>query len=370
MAVNLSNCGKKVGFVLPINDERSPIARPVEMAGRSRQGRGTQSCVIEDENSFSSEDSFHEFEEITQVDPASTQIQTGNPRRRSPSSFIPYVHYVHESKLDQYQRSFGDQIDSKIESIIQSCECLAEIGQFDSLEPEIDAQLLNIFSLKISFEENLAKVREVLNLIDHTGDLNALERLWTMSGFGGENGDESVPKKSKSKTNSLKRMPKKFTQYKSRIWDIANPYDSMPISYAQEPMDRWLDERKRNRKDAASQKEPAANNKKASSEEEDEEDIIFADGRSLPVKCPITLQLFVDPVKNKLCNHVYSRLSIDQYVSSAGGRATCPVVGCSSIVTKESIAPDLEVQAKLDRIALMRLFKEQKDSRILVTQID
>ena len=338
------------------------------MAGnRSRRNHSTQSCVINDE--ASSDDSFHEFEEITQLTTtSSTQSQLGNSRRRPTSSFIPYIHYIYESKLDQYQRSFSDQLDLAIEDIIQSCESLSEIGQFTTIESEIDSKLLDVLAKKIESEQTFVKIREVLNLIDHTGDLNALDKLWTMNdGFVKETSGsgERASKKVKD-TNKLmiKKMPKKFSQYKARIWDITNPYDSMPISYAQTPVDNWIGKWKKKELQSGSNEKSQSD---GSDEDIEEEDVVFADTRALPIKCPISLQLFVDPVKNRQCGHVYSRLSIDQYISSAGGRTTCPVVGCSSIVTKESIVPDMEVQAKLDRIALMKLFEEQKDLKNSVT---
>ena len=80
-----------------------------------------------------------------------------------------------------------------------------------------------------------------MNLIDHTRDLNALDKLWTMNdGFDKDTSGSSKKVKIIIKL-MLKKMPKKkFSQYNARIWDITNPYDSMLISYAQTPVDNWI----------------------------------------------------------------------------------------------------------------------------------
>lgn len=63
----------------------------------------------------------------------------------------------------------------------------------------------------------------------------------------------------------------------------------------------------------------------------------------LDLKCPITGSPLTDPVKNKLCSHVYSRSGIEGLMQQARGRACkCPVYGCGNAkVTREQLEDDL-----------------------------
>jgi len=54
--------------------------------------------------------------------------------------------------------------------------------------------------------------------------------------------------------------------------------------------------------------------------------------------CPITKTELVDPVKNKLCGHTYSRNAIEQHIKSMKTRAKCPIPGCKS---KEVMTSDV-----------------------------
>ena len=46
------------------------------------------------------------------------------------------------------------------------------------------------------------------------------------------------------------------------------------------------------------------------------------------LKCPITATLFENPVKNKVCGHVYSRAGIQQVIKNK--KTTCPIAGCTN----------------------------------------
>lgn len=73
-------------------------------------------------------------------------------------------------------------------------------------------------------------------------------------------------------------------------------------------------------------------------------------------KCPMTSKLMEDPVKNKVCGHVYSREGIDVWMKSRRNDHPCPVTGC----TNQSVTPgQLEDDAFTAR--LVKRYKRQQD---------
>lgn len=70
------------------------------------------------------------------------------------------------------------------------------------------------------------------------------------------------------------------------------------------------------------------------------------DHRSL--QCPITGMLFVNPVKNKVCHHVYDRAGLAQMLRAK--KSTCPVPGCTNRgVTNDQVEEDEEMKLKVKR---------------------
>jgi hypothetical protein len=70
------------------------------------------------------------------------------------------------------------------------------------------------------------------------------------------------------------------------------------------------------------------------------------------LKCPIMGKLFRDPVRSKVCGHIYSRQGIEQLLRQSGHRASvrCPVAGCSnSALTSAQLEEDHEAAMKVRR---------------------
>ena len=85
---------------------------------------------------------------------------------------------------------------------------------------------------------------------------------------------------------------------------------------------------------------------------DDEMEIIETQGGGVAsLKCPITGRLFADPVKNKVCGHIYSREGIDAHMRNAHRRAaTCPVAGCNKpIQSSAQLEKDVETEMKVRR---------------------
>jgi SUMO ligase MMS21 Smc5/6 complex component len=71
------------------------------------------------------------------------------------------------------------------------------------------------------------------------------------------------------------------------------------------------------------------------------------DPRSL--KCPITRQLFENPVKNKICGHSYDKEAIIQHLRIARNKK-CPVAGCNNINIKaDQLLENIELTQEVRR---------------------
>jgi Zinc-finger of the MIZ type in Nse subunit len=73
---------------------------------------------------------------------------------------------------------------------------------------------------------------------------------------------------------------------------------------------------------------------------------------SSKLKCPITGMYMEEPMKNKVCHHVYSRGGIMQHIRTqqSGGRPTvrCPVPGCNNTnITANQLEKDVETEMRI-----------------------
>lgn len=66
------------------------------------------------------------------------------------------------------------------------------------------------------------------------------------------------------------------------------------------------------------------------------------------LKCPITASLYEEPLRNKVCGHVYSKAGIMQMLRAR--QTNCPVAGCRNRqVTMEQLEDDMETAMKVKR---------------------
>lgn len=93
-------------------------------------------------------------------------------------------------------------------------------------------------------------------------------------------------------------------------------------------------------------KDRASKNKDDESDEELE--VLRNPVGAQSLKCPITTMLYVEPLRNKVCGHVYSKAGIVQLLRS--GKAKCPVAGCrNGSVTMLQLEEDVETEMKVKR---------------------
>lgn len=66
------------------------------------------------------------------------------------------------------------------------------------------------------------------------------------------------------------------------------------------------------------------------------------------LNCPITKKPFEDPVRNKLCNHCYSKAAICEIIGRRHS-TKCPVGGCNKDVTIPNLVPDRDLARRVKR---------------------
>lgn len=79
-------------------------------------------------------------------------------------------------------------------------------------------------------------------------------------------------------------------------------------------------------------------------------------GESL--KCPVTGLLYENPVKNKVCGHIYDKAGLHQVLKNR--KCTCPVAGCTNRNLSEGqVAEDEEMKRKVKRFKM----REEQERR-------
>eukprot|EP00980_Cylindrotheca_fusiformis_P028292 scaffold22589_cov138-Cylindrotheca_fusiformis.AAC.55 len=78
---------------------------------------------------------------------------------------------------------------------------------------------------------------------------------------------------------------------------------------------------------------------------------------TVSLKCPITAMLLQEPVRNKVCHHVYSKHAIQQYLQR---NRKCPCVGCGNTNVTLSQLEDDMATARLVRREQIKLQQQQK----------
>jgi hypothetical protein len=81
---------------------------------------------------------------------------------------------------------------------------------------------------------------------------------------------------------------------------------------------------------------------KAKSADDDDIEVMMGSRNAIQLKCPVTSQFLEEPVKNKLCGHVFSKVGILHMLKSARhGPCRCPVAGCTNgRVTEDQLEDD------------------------------
>lgn len=74
-------------------------------------------------------------------------------------------------------------------------------------------------------------------------------------------------------------------------------------------------------------------------DEDEDSDLEIAQEKQ-SYQCPLTMKIFETPVTSTVCPHSYEKLAIEDYLKQSGGKAGCPVTGCSQTLTLAVLEPD------------------------------
>lgn len=151
---------------------------------------------------------------------------------------------------------------------------------------------------------------------------------------------------------------------------------STQISVEQEPMYREMCEALGQPVIVAS---TASNKKKKGNRRTSDDDTIMVMSGTGPnanstssLKCPISGTFMEDPVKNKVCHHVYSRMGIESHIRNGArsGNVSCPVPGCQNRnVQLDHLEQDVET-AILIRQERRRQDRQQEIQASQATEVD
>jgi len=102
-------------------------------------------------------------------------------------------------------------------------------------------------------------------------------------------------------------------------------------------------------------------------DDDDELQVLRNPNNATSLKCPIMGSLVEDPVKSKVCGHVYSRVGIMDLMRRRT-KVACPVAGChNSSLTKEQLEDDVETAMKVRR---QRRREEQERQSRMTQELD
>lgn len=72
--------------------------------------------------------------------------------------------------------------------------------------------------------------------------------------------------------------------------------------------------------------------------DEEEDDDLEVEGGKIDLKCPISLNIFTEPMISKKCGHTFDKSSIQSHWKSHSEK--CPILGCAKYILKTDFSPD------------------------------
>jgi hypothetical protein len=102
---------------------------------------------------------------------------------------------------------------------------------------------------------------------------------------------------------------------------------------------------------------------------DDDDDLEVLDAEStVNLKCPLTSTLMVDPLKNKMCRHIYSKIAIFEHLKHD---RKCPVFGCRNHnVTSDQLEPDMETAHLVRREKIRQQHEQQQQNQNAIDMDD
>ena len=197
-------------------------------------------------------------------------------------------------------------------------KCLEIAEDISELEGENDGEVATLRSTLLSLAGSDVKLKQMSEATEACK--NAMRQFYESNST-----EESVP-------NLVKVFDKEFESILSRDQDSPESHKAL--------------------KEFDDIMKPQSRGQQSSSREVEQEPmdasgIIFSQVEEA-LHCPITRKPFEEPVRNKLCNHCYSKEAICQMLARRS-RVKCPVGGCDKEVMKANLIPDRELARRVKR---------------------
>eukprot|EP00578_Thalassiosira_sp_NH16_P013596 CAMPEP_0181114216 /NCGR_PEP_ID=MMETSP1071-20121207/20759_1 /TAXON_ID=35127 /ORGANISM="Thalassiosira sp., Strain NH16" /LENGTH=291 /DNA_ID=CAMNT_0023198299 /DNA_START=22 /DNA_END=897 /DNA_ORIENTATION=+ len=212
-------------------------------------------------------------------------------------------------------------------------------------DPNADDFLLSCRNrIKAIAEGNAKRMYEIDNFTDAMKEVRTdVERRQNENqGSGEEGGDEDAPDYERAIHEAVETIRQHRENDQSRV----------------EPVDHELAVELRKELGEKIQKKRSRTSRGGDDEEDDLEIVQGQNDDIHTLKCPITGMLFKNPVKNKVCGHVYDMAGLEQMVRT--GKTNCPIPGCGNKgVTFSQVEEDEEMKLKVKR----HLAREEAEKR-------
>jgi len=82
-------------------------------------------------------------------------------------------------------------------------------------------------------------------------------------------------------------------------------------------------------------------------------------------KCPITRSSTPPFMKNRTCNHTYSKIGIMDAIQRGRGSCACPVAGCTQTVTRSTLVRDRDTEEAVKAWDDKERIREKKRTRLI-----
>ncbi|KAJ1986566.1 hypothetical protein H4R33_003289 [Dimargaris cristalligena] len=216
------------------------------------------------------------------------------------------------SKLSQLVLSTEDMQD-KILRAIAACTDAAidlEEAEEDAQVQELEATMRSFIDLQARLvieKSTLADLRNQILSEGHAAEANWVEYYESMNAKEWSKWSNEYSDGDKYGRNDA------YREFRERLWEV-NHDEPMPALF-----------------------------------EDASDDELIMNTQVVSLNCPLTCQLFEEPVKSTVCKHSFSKHAIMDYIRQSSSPTPCPVSGCSRSISLADLKPDRILERKVAR---------------------
>jgi hypothetical protein len=195
--------------------------------------------------------------------------------------------------------------------------------------------------------------------------MNATNSIKTDIIHQSQNGNGNGATDGNSETAAEAEVPDYETILQTKLEFQKHNIEKDSISVVNEEMARRVRQRLNEKEDSNNNQNNANGGSGGTFDDDDEIEIEIANNQGAQsassLKCPLTGMLFTNPVRNKVCHHVYDKHAIEQHLRNK--KKTCPVMGCNnSNVSMNQLEVDEEMKLKVRRYEHILKEKKRRDA--------